>query len=96
MNTFGNKFRISIFGESHGQMIGVVVDGVPAGIPLSEEDFTEDLSRRKSGAFGTTPRVESDIVHIQSGIFNGHTTGAPVCLVSFFLSSIIFDFSIVR
>jgi len=80
MNTFGNKFRVSIFGESHGQMIGVVVDGVPAGIPLSEEDFTEDLSRRKSGAFGTTPRVESDIAHIQSGIFNGHTTGAPICL----------------
>ncbi len=80
MNTFGNKFRISIFGESHGQMIGVIVDGVPAGIPLSEEDFIEDLTRRKSGAFGTTPRVESDNVHIQSGIFNEHTTGAPICL----------------
>ena len=80
MNTFGNRFRVSIFGESHGSMIGIVIDGVPAGIPLCEEDFSEDLSRRKSGAPGTTARVESDIARIQSGVFNGHTTGAPVCL----------------
>ena len=52
MNTFGNKFRISIFGESHGPLIGVTLDGVLPGIPLGEEDFMEDISRRKSGGTG--------------------------------------------
>ena len=60
MNTFGHKFKISIFGESHGRATGVVIDGVPAGIPLSEQDFSEDILRRKSGAKGTTPRIEDD------------------------------------
>ena len=60
MNTFGGKFKVSIFGESHGRAVGIVVDGVPAGISLSEQDFSEDISRRKSGAKGTTPRIEDD------------------------------------
>ncbi|PKP42632.1 MAG: chorismate synthase [Bacteroidetes bacterium HGW-Bacteroidetes-10] len=80
MNRFGNKFRISIFGESHGPQIGIVVDGVPGGIPLSPDDFTEDMSRRRSGASGTTPRKEADVVTIVSGVFNGHTTGSPICM----------------
>ena len=78
MNTFGRRFRVSIFGESHGEMIGVVLDGVPAGLELSEQDFMEDIARRKSGAKGTTPRIEADQPCIVSGVFEGHTTGAPL------------------
>ena len=81
MNTYGKKFRISIFGESHGELIGVVMDGVPAGIQLCEEDFLEDLGRRKSGAKGTTPRMESDLPSIVSGVCDGCTTGAPLAVV---------------
>lgn len=81
MNTFGRKFRVSIFGESHGELIGVVLDGVPAGLELSEEDFEKDILRRKSGAKGTTPRIEADQPHIVSGVFEGHTTGAPLTIV---------------
>lgn len=81
MNTYGKKFRISIFGESHGELIGVVMDGVPAGIQLCEEDFLEDLGRRKSGAKGTTPRKESDLPTIVSGVCDGCTTGAPLTVV---------------
>ena len=81
MNTFGNKFRVSIFGESHGPHIGVTLDGVLPGIPLTEEDFLQDLARRKAGALGTTPRVEADEPHILSGVFEGHTTGAPLTVV---------------
>lgn len=81
MNSYGNKFRISVFGESHGEMIGVVMDGVPAGLPLSPDDFMEDLSRRKSGSKGTTPRIEGDIPSIASGVFDGYTTGAPLAVL---------------
>ena len=81
MNTFGNRFRVSIFGESHGPRIGVTLDGVLPGIPLSEEDFAEDLGRRKAGALGTTPRVEDDFPQIVSGVFDGHTTGAPLTIL---------------
>jgi chorismate synthase len=81
MNTFGNKFRVSIFGESHGERIGVTLDGVLPGITLSEEDFTQDLLRRKAGALGTTPRVESDLPEIVSGVYEGHTTGAPLTIL---------------
>ena len=81
MNTFGRKFRVSIFGESHGELIGVVLDGVPAGLELSEQDFEQDILRRKSGAKGTTPRIESDRPKIVSGVYEGHTTGAPLTIV---------------
>ena len=81
MNSFGRKFRVSIFGESHGELIGVVLDGVPAGLELSEQDFEQDILRRKSGAKGTTPRVEEDKPQIVSGVFEGHTTGAPLAIV---------------
>ena len=80
MNTFGRKFRVSIFGESHGELIGVVMDGVPAGLELSEQDFEQDILRRKSGAKGTTPRIEADSPMIVSGVFEGHTTGAPLTI----------------
>ena len=81
MNTFGRKFRVSIFGESHGELIGVVLDGVPAGLELSEQDFEQDILRRKSGAKGTTPRIEDDMPQIVSRVFEGHTTGAPLTIV---------------
>ena len=81
MNTFGQKYRISIFGESHGEKIGVVIDGCPVGIALSEKDFEKDLLRRKSGAKGTTSRIESDKPEIVSGVFKGKTTGAPLTIL---------------
>ena len=81
MNTFGKNFRVQVFGESHGEAIGVVVDGVKAGMPLCKEDFKEDILRRKSGAKGTTPRIESDEPEILSGVFEGHTTGAPIAII---------------
>lgn len=80
MNSWGDRFRLSIWGESHGQQVGVSIDGVPAGIALSEEDFTADLERRRAGAAGTTPRKESDMPHIVSGIYNGFTTGSPLTI----------------
>lgn len=81
MNSFGRNFRVTIFGESHGPLIGVVIDGVAAGIPLCEADFEADLARRRSGATGTTPRHESDKPEIVSGILDGYTTGAPIAIV---------------
>lgn len=81
MNTFGRVFKVGIFGESHGPAVGVVIDGVKAGLPLCEEDFMSDILRRKSGARGTTPRIESDEPRIISGVHDGHTTGAPVAVI---------------
>lgn len=80
MNSWGDKFRLSIWGESHGAQVGVTIDGVPAGIELCEDDFTADLDRRRAGAAGTTPRKESDAPHIVSGVYNGFTTGAPLTI----------------
>ena len=80
MNQFGHNFRLAIWGESHGHQIGISLDGVPAGIPLSEEDFAEDLARRRSGAPGTTPRSEPDVPQIVSGVYDGYTTGAPLTI----------------
>lgn len=80
MNTLGNIFRVSIFGESHGPTVGAVIDGCPAGIEIYETDFTTDLERRKAGATGTTPRKEDDTPKFLSGIFNNHTTGAPIAI----------------
>ncbi len=81
MNTFGNLFRISIFGESHGNSAGITIDGCPAGLPLLESDFTSDLDRRRAGSKGTTPRKEADLPRIMSGVFNDFTTGAPITII---------------
>ncbi|MFZ9387202.1 MAG: chorismate synthase [Chitinophagaceae bacterium] len=79
MNSFGRLFRISIFGESHGDCVGITLDGCPAGLSLSAEDMAADLERRKGGKQkGTTPRQEDDIPKILSGVFNGKTTGFPI------------------
>jgi chorismate synthase len=81
MNTFGKFFRISIFGESHGVNVGITIDGCPAGLALNFDDFSADFDRRRSGAKGTTPRQEADLPHIISGVFNDHTTGAPITII---------------
>jgi chorismate synthase len=81
MNTFGRILRISLFGESHGGAVGCTLDGVPPGIPLSEADLLPDLQRRKSGKVGTTPRQEPDQPRIVTGVFQGHTTGAPLTVL---------------
>ena len=80
MDTFGRIFRVSIFGESHGPQIGIVIDGVPEGLELCPEDFAADIARRAPGATGTTPRREADEPQILSGVYEGHTTGAPICI----------------
>lgn len=81
MNTFGRIFRIHIFGESHGESVGLVIDGCPAGLPIDIADFIIDIERRKGGLQkGTTPRKEDDIPIFRSGIFNGKTTGAPITI----------------
>src|SRR3984885_2042305 len=82
MNSFGNIFRVAVFGESHGACVGVTIDGVPAGIPIVTEDFLPDLERRKGGMQkGTTPRKEDDLPIFKSGLFNGHTTGSPLTIL---------------
>ncbi|HMU47574.1 MAG TPA: chorismate synthase [Chitinophagaceae bacterium] len=82
MNSFGRIFRITIFGESHGESVGIVVDGCPAGLSLSINDFLPDLERRKGGTQkGTTPRKEDDLPIFRSGIFNDRTTGAPITIL---------------
>ena len=81
MNRFGNKFAITIFGESHSQYVGIVIDGVPAGLSVVADDFISDLSRRASGALGTTNRKEKDAVDIVSGLFDGKATGAPMTIL---------------
>ncbi len=80
MNSFGNNYRLEIFGESHGEGCGILLDGVPPGIAISVEDFLPDLKRRQAGAKGTTPRIEKDLPHLKSGVFNGYTTGAPLLI----------------
>ena len=81
MNSFGRQFRVHIFGESHGNCVGITVDGCPAGIALGVDDFMPDIERRKGGSRGTTPRKEEDIPQIKSGVFNGKTTGAPLTIL---------------
>ena len=81
MNSTGRIFRTGLFGESHGPGVGITIDGCPPGIPLSLEDFSSDLGRRRAGRAGTTPRVEEDLPDIVSGQFNGYTTGAPLTIL---------------
>ena len=82
MNSFGRLFRVHIFGESHGESVGITIDGCPAGLSLKVDDFLNDIERRKGGTQkGTTPRQESDLPIFKSGIFNDTTTGAPVTIL---------------
>src|SRR5437764_3260891 len=82
MNSFGQLFRVNIFGESHGPSVGIIIDGCPAGLLLDEDDFAIDIERRKGGTQkGTTPRKEDDKPIFQSGLFSGKTTGAPLTII---------------
>ena len=93
-STFGNIFRITTWGESHGKALGVVVDGCPAGLSLSEEDIQKYLDRRKPGTSTiTTQRKEADQVEILSGVFEGRTTGTPISLMVHNTSQISADYS---
>src|SRR5512136_1412623 len=81
-NSFGTLFKVTTWGESHGEALGVVIDGCPPRIDLSKEDIQKELDRRKPGeGKGSTPRRERDRVEILSGIFEGETTGTPVSLL---------------
>ncbi len=81
-NSLGQLFRITSFGESHGKCIGILIDGCPAGLPLNEEDIQREVDKRRPQAgAGQTPRAEEDKVEILSGVFRGHATGAPLCLL---------------
>lgn len=82
MNSFGRIFKVNIFGESHGESVGLNIDGIPAGLPLTVEDFLVDIERRKGGTQkGTTPRKEDDLPIFKSGVFNNKTTGAPLTIL---------------
>lgn len=81
-STFGTIFKVTTWGESHGKGVGVVVDGCPAGLELDEQKIQQYLNRRKPGQTRySTPRKEEDLVEIQSGVFEGKTTGTPISLV---------------
>lgn len=82
MNTFGQLFRVTTFGESHGPAIGCVIDGCPPGVPIGPEDFRADLDRRATGRTRhTSQRHEADEVEIISGVYEGRTTGTPIALL---------------
>jgi len=80
MNSFGRIFRVSVWGESHGNSVGVVIDGCPAGMLLDRKEFKEDLQRRKGGGVGKTGRIEKDMPDFISGVFKEKTTGAPIMI----------------
>ncbi|MFA6037166.1 MAG: chorismate synthase [Legionellales bacterium] len=80
-NSFGDIFRITTWGESHGKAIGVVIDGCPAGLEINEDEINTVLARRAPGRAYTTPRVETDNAQIYSGVFEGKTTGTPISII---------------
>ncbi|MEN9946532.1 MAG: hypothetical protein RLZZ293_918 [Pseudomonadota bacterium] len=82
-NSFGNLFKITTCGESHGGAVGVIIDGCPAGIEITQQEIQAELDRRKPGQSAiTTPRSEADVIHILSGVFEGKTTGTPILLLA--------------
>lgn len=80
-NTLGNSVALTVFGESHGEAVGVVIDGLASGIEVSEKEIERFLSRRRPNGKTDTPRIEKDNFEILSGVFNGKTTGTPICIV---------------
>lgn len=83
-SSFGEIFRITTFGESHGQGVGVIVDGCPPAVEITEEEVQKELDRRKPGQSKiTTPRKEQDTIHILSGVFEGKTTGTPIAMIAY-------------
>ena len=81
-NSFGTLFRVTTWGESHGKALGVVIDGCPPRIDLSEEDIQKEMERRRPGqSFGSSPRKERDRIEILSGVFEGKTLGSPISII---------------
>ena len=81
-NSFGSAFTVTTFGESHGAALGVIVDGVPAGLPIDSDFIQQELDRRKPGQSAvSTTRKESDTGEILSGVFNGVSTGTPIAIL---------------
>ena len=80
-NTLGEKITLTLFGESHGEEIGCVLDGLPAGLIVDEQFIKEALSKRRPGTVLDTARIEKDNYRIVSGVFNGYTTGSPICII---------------
>ena len=80
-NTFGNNVALTVFGESHGSAIGAVIDGLPAGITVSEEFISHQLDLRRPYGKISTPRHEADKFEIVSGVYNNRTTGTPICII---------------
>lgn len=83
MNSFGQRFKFTTFGESHGKALGCIVDGVPAGIKIDEKFIQDEMNRRKPGGAYATSRKESDTIEILSGVFEGYTTGTSICMILF-------------
>jgi len=83
MNSFGQRFKFTTFGESHGKALGCVVDGVPAGIKIDEVFIQDEMNRRKPGGKYATSRKESDSIEILSGVFEGYSTGTSICMILF-------------
>jgi chorismate synthase len=81
MNSYGTLFKVTLYGESHQEAIGVVIDGIPAGIAIDETMIALDLKKRQAGAIGTTTRIEPDLFKITSGVFKGYSTGSPIHLM---------------
>ena len=80
-NSIGKLFTVTSFGESHGRCVGVIIDGCPAGLAVTQDDIQKEVDRRKPKSGISTTRKEPETVEILSGINAGHTTGAPVCLL---------------
>ena len=81
-NSLGKIFTVTSFGESHGRCVGIIIDGCPSGLPIIEEDIQQEVDKRRPVVgMAATARVEEDKVEILSGVFNGHTTGAPICML---------------
>ena len=80
-NTFGNSLSVTLFGESHGEAIGCVIDGISPGIEIDEDFICSQMEKRKGINALSTPRREKDEVKILSGVFEGRATGTPICLM---------------
>ncbi len=96
-NSIGKAFVVTTFGESHGRCVGAVIDGCPAGLPLSEKDIQAELDRRipKKPEI-TSGRIEEDVVEILSGTFEGHTTGAPICMLVWNKEAVPSEYDIIK
>jgi len=96
-NSIGKEFVITFFGESHGRCVGAVIDGCPAGLPLSEEDIQKELDKRLPPKREiVSARREKDTVELLSGTFNGFTTGAPICALVWNKEVISGDYDLMR